>query len=60
MKKTINHEKLIQVALRQYGMINYSSSFIRHNDNLILKIDNHESGTIQYMDGACHLAKKYR
>jgi Ser/Thr protein kinase RdoA (MazF antagonist) len=42
MKKTNNHEKLIEIALGHYGITNYSSSFIRHNDNLTLKIDNNE------------------
>ncbi|WEG14472.1 phosphotransferase [Pullulanibacillus sp. KACC 23026] len=42
MNKTNNPEKLIKIALGQYGIINYSSSFIRHNDNLTLKIVNNE------------------
>ncbi|WP_042147305.1 phosphotransferase enzyme family protein [Paucisalibacillus sp. EB02] len=42
MNNTNNPEKLIKIALNQYGITNYSSSFIRHNDNLTLKIDNNE------------------
>jgi len=42
MNKTNYPEKLIEIALRQYGITNYSLSFIRHNDNLTLKIDNNE------------------
>ncbi|MFD1737547.1 phosphotransferase enzyme family protein [Bacillus salitolerans] len=42
MNKTNNPEKLIEIALGQYGITNYSSSFIRHNDNLTLKIDNND------------------
>ncbi|TQR15500.1 phosphotransferase [Psychrobacillus vulpis] len=42
MKKTINYDKLIEIALGYYGITNFSSSFIRHNDNITLKIDNNE------------------
>lgn len=40
MKKTINYDKLIEIALGHYGITDFSSSFIRHNDNFTLKIDN--------------------
>lgn len=42
MKKTINYDKLIEIALEHYGITDFSSSFIRHNDNITLKIDNNE------------------
>lgn len=42
MKKTINYDKLIEIALGHYGITDFSSSFIRHNDNITLKIDNNE------------------
>ncbi|WP_217588882.1 phosphotransferase enzyme family protein [Lentibacillus saliphilus] len=42
MKKTINYDKLIKVALEHYGITDFSSSFIRHNDNITLKINNNE------------------
>jgi len=42
MKKTINYDKLIEIALEHYGITDFSSSFIRHNDNITIKIDNNE------------------
>ncbi|MFF2753052.1 phosphotransferase [Psychrobacillus sp. NPDC058041] len=42
MNKTINYDKLIEIALEHYGITDFSSSFIRHNDNITLKIDNYE------------------
>ncbi len=42
MTTEINYEKLVETALRQYGITNFSSSFIRHNDNITYKIDNKE------------------
>ncbi|WP_313894438.1 phosphotransferase [Psychrobacillus sp.] len=42
MKKTINYDKLIEIALGHYGITDFSSTFIRHNDNITIKIDNHE------------------
>ncbi|PFG12224.1 phosphotransferase enzyme family protein [Bacillus sp. es.036] len=45
MNKTNNPEKLIENALRQYGITTYSSRFIRHNDNLTLKIDNEDDNS---------------
>lgn len=43
MEKTINYDKLINIALEQYGITDFSSSFLRHNDNITLKIDNNEN-----------------
>lgn len=42
MKKTINYDKLIEIALGHYGITDFSSIFLRHNDNITLKIDNNE------------------
>lgn len=42
MEKVVNYDKLINIALEHYGIIDFSSSFIRHNDNITLKIDNKE------------------
>ncbi|WP_430786916.1 phosphotransferase enzyme family protein [Virgibacillus flavescens] len=42
MGKTGSNDKLIEIALGHYGITDYSSRFIRHNDNLTSKIDNNE------------------
>lgn len=42
MEEPIKFNKLVKIALEQYGISNFSSSFIRHNDNITLKIDNNE------------------
>ncbi|WP_368915863.1 phosphotransferase enzyme family protein [Exiguobacterium acetylicum] len=44
MNKTINYDKLVEKALENYGIIDFSSIFIRHNDNITLKINNNEDG----------------
>ena len=38
MKKIINYDKLVEIALGLYEITDFSSSFIRHNDNITLKI----------------------
>lgn len=40
MEDPNKYDKLVKIALEQYGISNFSSSFIRHNDNITLKIDN--------------------
>ncbi|QGM30231.1 phosphotransferase [Bacillus sp. N3536] len=43
MKNTIDYDKLIKVALGHYGITDFSSIFIRQNDNITLKIENNEN-----------------
>jgi len=42
MEKTINYDKLLRIALGHYKITNFSSSFIRHNENITFKIENIE------------------
>lgn len=44
MLEPLHYEKLIKNALEQYGITDYTSSFLRHNENITFQITNRVDG----------------